>query len=447
MPPADVLSVLETLDFEAALGPDDERYVDTAAGRGSERTHDRLARKLGLLLSDGRFLPPIKKHVLFFGHVGCGKTTELRRYCRLLEGADRYLVVEVSVHEALDQHNFAYTDLLMALAGELAACLEARNVHVPRNAVAALERWFDENVKTEEALDEFSASVEAGVEGKTGVPLLASLFAKFTTAFKTNVTYKDTLRRVVRNTYSQFSAAFNDFVREAERCAEKAVVARRFLFLVDGTDKLRGEDQRRFFAEDHEQLLGIEAHVVYTAPLALKYEGNIVGGLDADLFLPLVKIAEEDGSPAPAGLAAMREMLLRRADVSLFDGDGPIDALVQTSGGHPRELLRLLKLCCELAVGVQITTEDVQEAVRTLAAEYRRFLEPEDYAHLAAVDLSPIHTGNDERTRRLLYNVALLEYDDGSWRRTHPAVRELAGYRDARARYEASEAGPGDELP
>ncbi len=437
-PPDDILEVLASLDYASALVPDDPRYVDTAEARGSAQTPERLARKFGL--RDGRFLPPAKKHVLFFGHVGSGKTTELRRYCQQLEGADRYLVVEVSVHEVLDRNNFEYTDLLMALALALCERLQAHGVPVPEPAVAGLQRWFDENVISEDRLRELSASVEAGVEAKAGIPLLTSLFMKVTTAFKTNVTYKDTLRRVVRNTYTQFAGAFNAFIREAEQCAAGAGVARRFLFVVDGTDKLRGEDRRRFFTEDHEQLLGIEAHVIYTAPLALKYEGSFVGGIDADLFLPLIKIAEQDGSPVATGRAVMREMLLRRAAASLFDADGTIESLVSACGGHPRELLRLLTLCCELADGKQISSADVDRAITVLAAEYRRFLEPADYAHLANIDVNPIHTGNDERTRRLLYNLALLEYNDGSWRHSHPVVAGLDGYQAARRGLEAEAA-------
>lgn len=442
-PPDDILEVLASLDYETALTPDDPRYVDTAEARGSAQTPARLALKFGLLLRDGRFLPPPKKHVLFFGHTGSGKTTELRRYCRQLEGSDRYLVIEVGVHEVLDRNNFEYTDLLMALALALCERLEDRKVPVPRTVVTGLERWFAENVKTEEGLVEFAMTAEAGAEGKAGIPLLTSLFVKFTAAFKTNVTYKDTLRRVVRNTYSQFADAFNAFIREAERCSEKHGVARRFLFVVDGTDKLRGEDRRRFFTEDHEQLMGIEAHVVYTAPLALKYEGNLVGGIDADLFLPLIKIAGQDGSPVEAGRAVMREMLLRRAARTLFDDEKPIEELVSSCGGHPRELLRLLKLCCEFSDGAQITAGVVERAIGALAAEYRRFLEPEDYEHLVKIDLSSVHTGNDERTRKLLYNLALLEYNDGAWRHSHPVVGRLDGYRAARQRYAAAAAAAG----
>jgi hypothetical protein len=113
---------------------------------------------------------------------------------------------------------------------------------------------------------------------------------------------------------------------------------------------------------------------------------------------------------------------------------------VSSCGGHPRELLRLLKLCCEFSDGAQITSRVVGQAIDGLAAEYRRFLEPEDYAHLASIDLNPVHTGNDERTRKLLYSLALLEYNDGAWRHSHPVVGRLDGYREARRRLEAEAA-------
>ena len=144
----------------------------------------------------------------------------------------------------------------------------------------------------------------------------------------------------------------------------------------------------------------------------------------------MIKLQERDGSPCEAGKAALTELLLRRADRTLFAGQTEIDRLVASCGGHPRELLRLLKLCCEYADAL-IDATAVERAVNQLASDYRRFLEPEDYALLVRLDRDEIHAGNDERTRSLLYRLALLEYNDGGWRRSHPVVRMLEGYRGA----------------
>jgi hypothetical protein len=204
------------------------------------------------------------------------------------------------------------------------------------------------------------------------------------------------------------------------------------VFLVDGTDKLRGDDTQRFFVYDAEQLLAIRAFAIYAAPLQLKYVGTLAGKLDADLVLPMIKLNERDGSPCTAGREALTALLLKRIDRKLFDTDAEVARLVDSSGGHPRELLRLLKLCCEYA-DERIDAQTVERAVAQLASEYRRFLEPEDYQWLVRLDRDEMHDGNDERTRGLLLRLALLEYNDGSWRRSHPVVRTLEGYARALA--------------
>ncbi|MCM8610811.1 ATP-binding protein [Accumulibacter sp.] len=432
-PPRHVLEVLQRIEYEAPLTADDPRYVDTREARGSQRTLDRLARKFGLLLSTGDFLPPTKKHVLFFGHTGSGKTTELRRYARDLNGAQRFLVVEVDIGATLDHNNLQYADTLMAMARSLLGALDAAGVHPRSSALAELENWFNERVLSSEEGREFRAEVETGVQAKTGLPFLAELFARFTAAFRTNVAYKDSLRRVIRNSFSQFAEAFNTLLRDGEEALVAAGKGRRVLFMIDGTDKLRSEDRLRFFVHDAEQLLAIDAHVVYTAPLSLKYEGNLTNRLDADLVLPMIKLGERDGSRCAAGARAVKDILLKRADRSLFASEREIERLVEHCGGHPRELLKLLKLCCEFAEEDSIDARTVEQAIAQLASEYRRFLEPDDYRLLAQLDRDAIHAGNDERTRRLLYHLALLEYNDGAWRRSHPVVRTLEGYRLAAA--------------
>jgi hypothetical protein len=75
--------------------------------------------------------------------------------------------------------------------------------------------------------------------------------------------------------------------------------------------------------------------VIYTAPLHLKYDGLLGGKLDADIVLPMIKLQEQDGSPFPPGLMAMRELLLKRADRSLFASDAEVEQLVAFSAAIP----------------------------------------------------------------------------------------------------------------
>jgi hypothetical protein len=434
--PKHLLEVLQKIEYEEALQPGDPRYVDTTAARGSQKTHDRLARKFGLLLSDGTFYPPRAKHVLFFGHTGSGKTTELRRYAKELSGPGRFLVVEVDVTVALDSNNLQYADALMAMAEALLSRVRSEGLSLSDKVLQGLREWFDERVLTSEEATDFGLELKTGAEVKASLPFLLKLFATFTSAFKANATYKDALRRVIRNSFTQFAHVFNELLARIEALLEKRGLARRVLFLIDGTDKLRGEDTRRFFVFDAEQLLAIDANIIYTAPLSLKYEGNIAGKLDSDLVLPMIKLEDRDGARCEEGWNAMRAILLKRAHGSLFTSQAESDALVAHSGGHPRELLRLLKLCCEFAEENVVDANTARLSIQQLASEYRRFLEPEDYALLVKLDHDDIHSGNDERTRKLLYHLALLEYNDGAWRRSHPVIRTLEGYAQEQRRFQ-----------
>jgi hypothetical protein len=427
-PPDNILEVLQKIEYEEALAADDPRFVDTTVARGSQKTLYRLARKFSLDLSDGRFTPPLQKHVLFFGHVGIGKTTELRHYAKELNGRERFLVVEVDIALMLDRNNIKYADTLMAMAQELLKTLTLHNISLGSEALSELEHWFSQRVLSSENLRQFTGEIKAGAEVGGGIPGLIKLFAVFTSSFKTNKTYKEELRTVIRNSFSEFVAAFNYLLRQAEESLVKANIAKRVLFIIDGTDKLRGEDTRDFFVHDAEQLLAIEGHVIYTAPLNLKYEDNLAGKLDADLWLPMIKLTDRDNHIWRPGWEAMRKILLYRAAQTLFASDAEINRLIEYSGGHPREMLRLLKLCCELAEDDLIDIQTVDTAIKLLASDYRRFLEPEDYKLLVEIDQNNLHIGNDKRTRDLLYRLALLEYNDGSWRRSHPVIRSLEGY-------------------
>ncbi len=442
--PSNILEVLQKIEFNHALDADDDRYVDTQNARGQKKTLKRLARKLGLDLDTGEFLLFEQKHVLFFGHTGSGKTTELRRYARELEGPERFFIVEVDIAEVLDRNNLKYADAFMAMAQCLLSEIENQNIYVEAKEIAAMVKWFDERVLSFDEIKDFRLEVETIAKVGADWPWLLQLFAKFTSAFKANTTYKESLRHVIRNTFSEFALAFNGLLRKIEKCLTQEGIAQRVLFIVDGTDKLRREDTDDLFLRDVDQLLAIDALVVWTAPLSLKYagDGHVGGKLEVDLMLPMVKLFESGGNQRfQPGWEAMRAILLKRAARSLFDSEENIERLVEYSGGHPRELLRLLMLCCELAEDNHIDGKTVDAAINQLAAEYRLHLQSEDYKLLAGIEKDPLNVGSDGPIQKLLYNLSLLEYNDGTWRRCHPVIRTLEGYKRAVSEQKAGTSG------
>lgn len=430
-PPRHLLEVLQKVQYEDALPDGDPRWVDTQEARGSQQTFVRLARKFGWDPLSDAFFAPNDKHVLFFGHIGSGKTTELRRYAGRLDKSKRFYVVEVDVLTKLDRNNLQYAEVLMAMAETLVEQLAHQGYDLDEADLAPVRQWFSVALQTRSTSRELSAELKTGLEAGGGIPGILKLFAGFTAAFKTGSSHKTEWRQEIRNRFTTLADAFSKLIRAAEARLKKVGRAERVLFLVDGTDKMRGEDTQMFFVQDAEQLLAIQTLAIYTAPLHLKYDGRLGGKLDADIVLPMVKLKERDGSRCEAGWRAMTDLLLQRADRGLFDQDADIALLVEHCGGHPRELLRLLSLCCEVADGV-IDAAVVRKAIAQLAAEYRYFLKPDDYALLAAIDANPDQGGNDEAAQGLLHRLALMQYNDGTWRRSHPVVQTLEGYALAR---------------
>lgn len=439
--PTNILEVLQKIEYEEALPAGDPRYVDTTTARGSEKTFSRLARKFGWDPTSNAFFAPNEKHVLFFGHIGSGKTTELRRYAQWLNNSKRFYMVEVDVLAKLDRNNLQYTEALMAMAESLLERMANDGYNIDEGDLQPVRDWFAKAVNTKSKTHELSAELKTGLEAGGGIPGLVKLFAGFTAAFKTGSSQKNEWREEIRNRFTTLADAFNQLIRSAEAQLKQQGRAERVLFLVDGTDKMRGQDTQQFFVQDAEQLLAIQTLAIYTAPLELKYDGRMGGKLDADIVLPMIKLFERNDQRCEAGWTALTELLLLRADSSLFATDADVAALVENCGGHPRELLRLLKLCCEFADD-RIDANVVQRSIAQLAADYRYFLKPADYALLVGIDATPEQGGNDEAAQHLLHRLALMQYNDGSWRQSHPVVRTLEGYKLARAALRAGSAPP-----
>lgn len=431
--PKQLSDVMRHLEYEEGLAADDPRYVDTLEARGSQILFRTLARRFGWW--DGTVAAPIQRHLLFFGHLGSGKTTELRHYAREFNNSGLFCAIEVNVNAELDRNNLQFPDVLMAMAKALLDHLQSEAIVIGDAQLRPLYDWFASTVQTRLSEHALSAEVKTGAEAALSIPFLGKLFAAATTSFRTGATYRNEIRNEIRNSYGQLAKAFNDFLTFAEQALDAKRGVKRVLFILDGTDKLRDEDSQRLFVSDTAQMSLVNALVIYAAPLHLAYQQNFSGRLE-QAFLPMIKISERDGQPCAAGRTALTQMLLRRADRSLFADDATLAALIDACGGHPRELLRLLKYCCEFA-DTTIDVAVVNQAIRELAAEYRRFLEPDDYAVLVAKDADQQHGGNDQRSKDLLYRLALLEYNGGSWQRSHPVVRTLEGYIRAQVKSQA----------
>lgn len=93
--------------------------------------------------------------------------------------------------------------------------------------------------------------------------------------------------------------------------------------------------------------------------------------------MPMIKLHQPgESNRIEAAYDILRTMVLRRVHPSLFDDTSTVDYLIEQSGGHPRELLRLTSAAWRHAPGEQILRESADLAVREVSEEFRRFLSP-----------------------------------------------------------------------
>lgn len=417
------------LRFEEPLAPGDHRLTDLSQVRG-EFHESRLLYQLGILAADEPLSDTERKqYLLFGGHRGCGKSTALRQLKEKLHRQDRFFVVFIDALDSLDINNLRYSDVVLAQAKGLFDALQEHEIEIDQIFLDRLEKWFDQRILTNSSTADFAASIEGVTKVKGGIPWLAELFVKLQSAIKINSTYKDEIRTEVRNHFSDFAAAFNELIRHAEERIASRRLGKRLLFIVDGTDRLRGEDAERFFVGDIHQLQLIESIFVYCAPITLLSEKNLHGF--ESFRLPMIRIGEKSTNYDPSSPAAetLKQLIGKRMSMDLFEGIATVDYLIEHSGGHVRDLIRLLRYALREAQSRLVTRQMAEQAVKLLAAEYSRLIEQDDYKLLARIDgQPPDYAPVSEQTRRLLYDLILLEYNS-SWWQTHPVVRSLPAYR------------------
>lgn len=421
------------LTYDQPLQPGDEKFVDLAPARG-EFNLQRLYTQLNVDTEGNLHKPPLKQYILFTGHRGCGKSTELLRIADHLHDPKRYYVVHLDCLETLDINNLKYSDVLLALAAALLKKMESEHgilmeqVHLTR-----LEDWYKDRVITHANLRNMEAELKAGIKTKTGLPWLVELFAELTNKISIGSTYRDELREVVRNNFTEFADSFNQLIRAAEDKIRAQGLGERILFTVDGTDRLDSDDSQRFFIDDIHQLTQIKSMFIYCAPIDLLHANNQLSASFGQIVrVPMLKVRNQANEAIGENYKVVRDMIHCRVPEYLFDSQTTLDYLICYSGGHPRDLLRLLNVAINNREGELIDQLAAERAVKELANDYRRLINSEDYTRLVAVDAAPDSPDDftDDISNKMLYNLILLEYNDYFWK-SHPVITTLPGYKKA----------------
>lgn len=417
-------------------------YVDARTARGFN-PRGRLQR----LLEDHM---DAHQRILFVGYRGCGKSTELNHL--QIDLKDSFLTLNFSVTKELDAVNINYIELFIVAMEKLFELAEERTFTIRDEFLRSITHWAQSQeiveIRDKYLGGEFGADVSGEIKGgiEKGVfqtPFLLKFFTGLKVSAKTSKSFKETLKRNVEPKLSELVFHCNRLIAEVLYNAH-AKGYENLLLIVEDLDKIPLDNADELFYKYADQLTQLETNIIFTFPVALYYHtrfNTIRHHFEQVLELPMIKVAEKDGSPNPEGLELMRSIVEKRMNLNLFDDPLLLDRLIRYSGGCLRDLFLMIKEAADTALdeGREIITDsDVYRALQLLKkeydnniADYRKptgvFISASAYYEvLVALANNPEkRLENTEAAMDLRQNLSILGYNGDGWCDVHPVMKEV----------------------
>ena len=415
----------------------DPQYVDCGEVRGDDDITVDLGRNIER--SDEMTCQ------LYAGHRGAGKSTELRRLEQHLTKLGYFVVYFAADAEDINPEDTEYTDILLACTRHL---LEAIKEADPKPLLNWMkDRWND---LKDLGLTEISFE-------KLSLEAQICQFAKLTANVRTQPSLRQKIREKIDPQTQTLIDALNEFIGDAKKrlpnnkYSQLVAIADNLDRIVPFSAKEAGgrSNLDQIFLDRSEQLKALDCHVVYTVPISMVHSNRAADLSDkynTPQVLPMILVQNLDGSAHQPGLAKIKELIKKRVqkidpnlslETGLFDTEETLERLCLMSGGHVRDLMKMIREAVNQTENLPITAQAAQRAITNLRDVYRRTLEKDDWKILAKVSLSH-RILNDQQHRNLLFNRCILEYryfdNEGEklpWYDVHPLIKGIPQFKEA----------------
>lgn len=312
---------------------------------------------------------------LFSGFRGSGKSTELRRLRQRLQEAG-YLVVLCDMEDFVNLSTpIDVSDFLMAVSGAFSEALKNPEL-LGKDLVEETywERFATFLKKTRVEIE--GVNVKSDATGISGGALKIAL--------KSDPTFKKRLQKGLTGHLGAFVEDVREYTRQVVRQLKKRHGdGVEVVLLVDSVERLRGtssnaqevyKSAETLFAGHADKLHLPGLHVVYTVPPYLKVLFPNLGALYSPggmHLIPAVKICHEDGRRNDAGFEALERLIASRGDWQKLLGERPLlELIISHSGGHLRDLLRLVAEVLRRTDLMPVDEKTVRSAISQVRNEF-----------------------------------------------------------------------------
>lgn len=429
--------------IDMSVSEGEKYYIDFSAVR-SRNIIDEIQANITL------FSPNEPTCQLFAGHIGCGKSTELLYLKSILEDAGFY-VVYFEASQLLDLADVDIGEILLAIATYLSQhfppAIAPESMEIWQGLLREMWKVFDREFQ----LGAMPHSVQIAadtIQNEDKYPSLSSELRTISTYAKHSPELRLKLRQYLESRLSQIFQAINTESIEPATIALQQRGYKGLVTIVDNLDRLEaiakpwGRLQTEYlFVDRAEQLCKLNCHMVYVIPLTLifsKEVSRLVQRFGSDpKVLPAIPVRDRRRHIFSPGIDLLQQMVLTRAfpEVArerllerlpqVFDNAQTLERLCYISGGHPRNLLRLLHRWIEKERQLPLSRNVLEVAIQERCHQLLLSLSESEKDLLRQVaDCQRISPA--ENSQLLLHDLFVFEYQDeeGSWFDLNPILLE-----------------------
>ncbi len=378
--------------------------------------------------------------MLFCGHRGCGKSTELNQM--ISELGDQFLVVNFSVLDEMNYISARADDLMLVIAERVLHKAEEKGIKLNPKLLNPVIKYFSETTVMNETTKEKLAGVKSKISAKTNVPFLIKLLAEVKGEIKFDVKSTESSVSTLRKRPADLLANTNTIIESVRNGLENE--NKKLLIVVEDLDKLDLKQAREIYVENIHLLTGIQANIIYSISVFLFHSPDASAFkpcFDKIVSLPTIKIAEPNGERV-LGFNVVKEIILKRVDEEIIESEA-LDLLIEKTGGVLRHVFQVLATVADMSSAeIPLNTEHIQYGLSQLKKDFwNQVTLPYDpipngpktvdelYDRLAEYARNQLKDQktkpkSDSINQLLLKSCALVEYNGDGWLGVHPLVIE-----------------------
>jgi hypothetical protein len=431
--------------FDPFDPPPKEAYVNCEEARGRWDVLRELGRKI--TRSKGATCQ------LYTGHRGVGKSTELLRLKEWLISQNYFVVYFAANDEDIDPGDTKYVDILLACTKHLVQSIKLAD----ENPLKGLTDWLE---KRSESLKDLLLT-PLTLDGLS-LEQKVSEFTKITATLKAQPDNRQQIRDKISQNAPTLLQALNQFITVAKKSLPDN--RKDLILIVDNLDRIVEQQSAvnepsnydEIFIKHHEQLRGLDCHLIYTVPITIVYSERcteLQNNFDETSVLPMVMLRDKDDRINEKGLKKFREMIVKRIeevtlkdqphigqklaqalDSKVFVSSEVLDHLCLMSGGHVRLLMKMIQKAIDWTEDLPISKQAVNTAIEEAKNDYRNTIFEHQWPLLREVAATKQIPNNesDREYQRLLASRCILQYryyDENDklqlWYDVHPLVKDL----------------------